>query len=52
MQTYLILKIYNLENRKYRDAYEPLDVKRNYSFEIIYPDGQIIRVKNKGSKTK
>src|SRR5258708_6644696 len=43
VQTYLIMKVYNLENRKYRGRYEPLDAKRNYSFEIIYPEGQIIR---------
>jgi|GEM_PF-5866572 len=45
-QDYLILKIYNLNKKVYKRKFDPLDYKRNYTFEIIYPGGQMLRLKN------
>ncbi len=41
---YLVLKIYNLDNKKYQKVFKPLDESRNYTFELEYPGGSMRRV--------
>lgn len=47
---FLVLRIYNLKNRKYRNIFEPLDKARNYTFELDYPGGQMLRVRSRVGK--
>lgn len=46
-QDYTVLRVYNLDKRKYRKRFKPLDKKRNYTFELDYPGGSMKRIKNK-----
>jgi len=43
--TYNILKIYNLDKRKYRKKLEPLSKDRNYTFELLSPSYTFIRAR-------
>lgn len=43
---FLIIKIYDLTNTDYKDQFEPLSKDRNYTFELIYPGGQLLRLRN------
>jgi len=51
-QDYTVLRIYNLDNKKYKGVFEPLDKGRNYTYELDYPGGQMLRVRNKGKKNR
>jgi hypothetical protein len=51
-QSYMVMKVYNLEKRKYKGVFEPLDKDRNYTFELDYPGGQMLRVRNKVKKKR
>lgn len=46
-QAYVVLRIYNLDKKKYRKLYEPLDQSKNYTFEYDYPGGSMKRVSKK-----
>lgn len=45
-QSFTIMRVYHLEKKKYKGVFEPLDEKRNYTFELEYPGGQIMRLRN------
>lgn len=45
-QSYLILRLYNLDNRKYRQIFEPLE-GREYTFEIDMPSNSVTRIRRK-----
>ncbi|GCC53691.1 hypothetical protein SanaruYs_39360 [Chryseotalea sanaruensis] len=47
---FMIMRVYNLSNKKYMGVFDPLDKSRNYTFEIDYPGGQMLRVRNKIKK--
>ena len=51
-QSYMVMKVYNLEKRKYKGVFKPLDKERNYTFELDYPGGQMLRVRNKVKKKR
>lgn len=42
--TYLVLRVYNLDVKKYRKRYDPVGVGQNYTFEIDSPDTTFRRV--------
>lgn len=44
-QQYLIMKVYNLSKKKYKKMFDPLDSEKNYTFELIHPKGQMMRIK-------
>lgn len=44
LEPYLILKIYNLDIRKYKRRFSPLDRNRNYTFEVDSPKFTFRRV--------
>lgn len=44
-QQYVILKIYNLEKKKYRKRLEPLSKDQNYTFDIDTSSGQVMRIR-------
>jgi hypothetical protein len=47
-QSFVILKIYNLDKKKYRKRLEPLSKDRKYTFDLETSQGQMIRIrKNK-----
>ena len=43
---YLVINIYNLNNKHYSRRFSPLDPERNYTFELYYAGGQLLRHKN------
>jgi hypothetical protein len=47
---FMIMRVYNLDNKKYKGVFDPLDKKRNYTYELDYPGGQMLRVRNKIKK--
>ncbi|MFH6988659.1 hypothetical protein ACHRVW_13030 [Flavobacterium collinsii] len=44
---YNILKIYNLNCKKYKKKFEPLSPTKNYTFEITSPNSTFLRVRKK-----
>lgn len=42
-QDYIVLRVYNLNKRKYRKHFKPLSKKKNYTFELDYPGGSMKR---------
>lgn len=44
---FLIMRVYDLDKKKYRGIFAPLDRNRNYTFELDYPGGQMLRVRNR-----
>jgi hypothetical protein len=44
---YIIFKIYNLANKKYRNRLDPLDKDKNYTFELESPSYTFYRIKAK-----
>lgn len=46
IQNYFILYIYNTDKRNYKGKLSPLPGK-NYTFELDYPGGQMLRLRNK-----
>ena len=49
MHYYYVLYIYNLDKRKYKNIYDPIEGE-NYTFEFDYPGGSTKRIKKKGAK--
>jgi hypothetical protein len=47
---FMVMKVYNLDKRKYKGVFEPLDKDRNYTYELNYPGGSMLRVRNKVKK--
>ena len=47
--TYLILRVYNLDIKKYKKIYDPIGVGKNYTFEIDSPDNNFRRVSKRRS---
>lgn len=45
-KSYMILKVYNTTKKKYKKLFEPLENK-DYTFEIEYAGGSMLRVKKK-----
>lgn len=43
---FIVLRIYNLDKKKYRKAFKPLDAERNYTYELDYPGGSMRRIRN------
>ena len=43
--TFLILKIYNLDKFKYRHLLEPLSKDQNYTYELDTSEGQMFRIR-------
>lgn len=46
-QTFFILKIYNLDKKKYRKRFDPLSKDKNYTFELNTSEGQMLRIKKR-----
>lgn len=46
-KTFVILKIYNLDKRKYRKKLDPLSKDKNYTFDLEISDGQMIRIRKR-----
>ena len=46
-QTFVILKIYNLDKRKYRKKLDPLSKDKNYNFDLETSQGQMIRIRKR-----
>lgn len=46
-QTFVILKIYNLDKKKYRKRFDPLSKDKNYTFELNTSQGQMLRIKKR-----
>lgn len=46
-KTFVILKIYNLNKRKYRKKLDPLSKDKNYTFDLETSDGQMIRIRKR-----
>lgn len=44
---FFILKIYNLDKKKYRKRFDPLSKDKNYTFELNTSQGQMLRIKKK-----
>ena len=44
-QTFTILKIYNLDKKKYRKNLIPLSKEKNYTFDLQTAQGQMIRIR-------
>jgi hypothetical protein len=42
---YNILRLYNLEEGKYKNKIEPLSKSKNYTFEVESSRGQMLRVR-------
>lgn len=49
-QRYLVMKVYQLDKKKYKGVFQPLDKDRNYTFELAYPGGQMLRSRGKTKK--
>lgn len=47
---FMVMRVYNLDTKKYKGLFEPLDRERNYTYELAYPGGQMLRVRNKSRK--
>lgn len=43
---FVVIKIYNLNNRRYRGVFEPLSEEKNYTYELDSPDGSMRRVRH------
>lgn len=46
-QSFVILKIYNLDKKKYKNILEPLSKDKNYTFDLETSQGQMIRIRKK-----
>lgn len=44
---FFILKIYNLDKKKYRKRFDPLSKDKNYTFELSTSDGQMLRIRKR-----
>lgn len=44
-QTFIILKLYNLDKKKYRKILEPLSKYKNYTFDLETSQGQMMRIR-------
>lgn len=44
---FVILKIYNLDKKKYRKRFDPLSKDKNYTFELSTSEGQMLRIKKR-----
>lgn len=44
-ETFVILKIYNLDKKKYRKILEPLSKDKNYTFDLETSRGQMMRIR-------
>ncbi len=44
---FVVLKIYNLDKKKYKKIKEPLSKDKNYTFDLETSDGQILRINKK-----
>lgn len=42
-----IIKIYNLDKKKYRKRFDPLSKDKNYTFELTTSKGQMLRIKKR-----
>lgn len=47
---FMVMKIYNLDNKQYKGVFEPLSKEKNYTYELNYPGGQMLRIRNKKQK--
>lgn len=45
-EPYSILRVYNLNKKKYRKRFDPLSKEKNYTFELESPRGSFKRIKN------
>lgn len=43
---YLVVNIYNLDRKRPDRRFSPLDANRNYTFELAFSGGQLLRNKN------
>lgn len=43
-QAYIVLRIYNLDNKKYRRKFRTTRNKGNYTYELDYPGGSMLRI--------
>jgi len=44
---YNILRIYNLDKRKYKKKFDPISVGKNYTFEVESPSHTFLRIRKK-----
>ncbi len=44
---YMILRIYNLNKKKYKKVFEPIEVGKNYTFELDSPSHTFKRIRKK-----
>jgi len=42
---YVVLRLYDLRKRKYRKQFEPYKPGAEFTFEIDYPGGQVLRIR-------
>lgn len=49
---FIVIRVYNMNKKEYKGVFEPLDKDRNYTYEMDYPGGQMLRVRNKVRKKK
>jgi len=50
--SYLVLRVYDINRKEYKGVFDPLDSRRNYTYELNYPGGSMLRVRNKVKKKK
>jgi hypothetical protein len=41
---FCVLRVYNLDKKKYRKSYDPLSPSQNYNFSIDFPDYQMMPI--------
>lgn len=46
-KTFVILKIYNLDKKKYKKRLDPLSKDKNYTFDLETSEGQMIRIRKR-----
>ncbi|MCH7411868.1 hypothetical protein MM213_00095 [Belliella sp. R4-6] len=46
-KTFVILKIYNLDKKKYKKRLYPLSKDKNYTFDLETSEGQMIRIRKR-----
>lgn len=48
-EAFVVLKIYNLDKKEYRDKFEPLSAEKNYTFELDSPTNTFRRIPKKNN---
>ncbi len=50
--SFLILRVYDLSRGRFKNVFQPLSANKNYTFELTYPSGNLMRPRLKKTKEK